>query len=74
MTEPIARLPSALADRYVIERGLGAGGMATVYLAHDRRHQRRVALRVLHAELSGILGAAHVRFPEHAPDCRAAIL
>ncbi len=44
-------------DRYTIERELGAGGMATVYLAHDIRHDRRVALKVLRPELSAILGA-----------------
>ena len=46
----------ALADRYRIERELGAGGMATVYLAHDVRHDRKVALKVLRPELSAILG------------------
>jgi serine/threonine-protein kinase len=46
-----------LADRYRIERELGAGGMATVYLAHDLRHDRKVALKVLRPELSAILGA-----------------
>ncbi len=51
------RLSAALADRYQIERELGAGGMATVYLAHDVRHDRRVALKVLRPELSAILGA-----------------
>ncbi|MFI5206424.1 MAG: protein kinase [Gemmatimonadales bacterium] len=50
-------LISALADRYRIERELGAGGMATVYLAHDVRHDRKVALKVLRPELSAILGA-----------------
>ena len=50
------RLASALADRYRIERELGAGGMATVYLAHDVRHDRKVALKVLRPELSAILG------------------
>ncbi len=57
MTEPLARLSAALADRYMIERELGQGGMATVYLAHDVRHDRRVALKVLRPELSAILGA-----------------
>src|ERR1051325_7714717 len=50
-------LRSALADRYLIERELGQGGMATVYLAHDLRHDRKVALKVLRPELSAILGA-----------------
>jgi serine/threonine-protein kinase len=57
MTDALLRLSSALADRYVIERELGAGGMATVYLAHDVRHDRKVALKVLRPELSAILGA-----------------
>jgi serine/threonine-protein kinase len=53
----VQRLSAALADRYAIERELGAGGMATVYLAHDVRHDRKVALKVLRPELSAILGA-----------------
>jgi serine/threonine-protein kinase len=52
----VQRLSAALSDRYVIERELGAGGMATVYLAHDVRHDRKVALKVLRPELSAILG------------------
>jgi serine/threonine-protein kinase len=56
MTADIARLTTALADRYVIERELGHGGMATVYLAQDLKHQRKVAVKVLHPELSAILG------------------
>ena len=56
MTDAAARLATALADRYVIERELGAGGMATVYLAHDVRHDRKVALKMLRPELSAILG------------------
>jgi eukaryotic-like serine/threonine-protein kinase len=56
MTDVVARLGAALSDRYVIERELGAGGMATVYLAHDVRHDRKVALKVLRPELSAILG------------------
>ena len=57
MTDALAFLTTALADRYRIERELGAGGMATVYLAHDVRHDRKVALKVLRPELSAILGA-----------------
>ncbi|MDP3773567.1 MAG: protein kinase, partial [Gemmatimonadales bacterium] len=53
---PVERLTSALADRYQIERELGQGGMATVYLAHDVRHNRKVALKVLRPELAAILG------------------
>ena len=52
MTEPLDRLTAALADRYRIERELGAGGMATVYLAHDPRHNRKVAIKVMRPELA----------------------
>ncbi len=51
------RLAQALADRYRIERELGAGGMATVYLAHDLRHDRKVAIKVLRPELAAVIGA-----------------
>jgi serine/threonine-protein kinase len=47
----------SLADRYRIERELGAGGMATVYLAHDLKHDRDVAIKVLHPDLGAALGA-----------------
>ncbi|HWG34836.1 MAG TPA: protein kinase, partial [Gemmatimonadaceae bacterium] len=50
------RVSAALSDRYTIERELGAGGMATVYLAEDVKHHRKVAIKVLHAELSAVLG------------------
>jgi serine/threonine-protein kinase len=50
------RLRTALADRYRIERELGAGGMATVYLAHDLKHDREVAIKVVHQELAAALG------------------
>lgn len=50
------RLQSGLADRYHLERELGRGGMATVFLAHDLRHKRPVALKVLHPELAQTLG------------------
>jgi eukaryotic-like serine/threonine-protein kinase len=52
------RLTIALADRYRIERELGAGGMATVYLAADLRHDRRVALKVLRPDLAAVIGAS----------------
>ncbi|HET9603903.1 MAG TPA: protein kinase, partial [Gemmatimonadales bacterium] len=53
----ITPLGVALADRYRIERELGAGGMATVYLAEDLKHRRKVAIKVLRPELSAVLGA-----------------
>jgi eukaryotic-like serine/threonine-protein kinase len=56
MAEP-SRVTAALAGRYAIERELGAGGMATVYLARDVRHDREVALKVLRPDLAAILGA-----------------
>jgi len=54
MIDPALR--ATLADRYTIDRELGAGGMATVYLAEDLRHRRKVALKVLRPELSATLG------------------
>jgi serine/threonine-protein kinase len=57
MTEAASRLSAALADRYVIERELGQGGMATVFLAEDVRHRRKVAVKVVHPELAAVLGA-----------------
>jgi serine/threonine-protein kinase len=56
MTETMERLRKALADRYRVERELGAGGMATVYLAHDLRHGRDVAIKALLPELAVALG------------------
>ena len=52
----IDRLSAALAGHYTIERELGAGGMATVYLAHDIKHDRKVAIQVLHPDLGAALG------------------
>ncbi|MDH3498215.1 MAG: serine/threonine protein kinase, partial [Gemmatimonadota bacterium] len=56
MTTPVDRLAEALKDRYTIERELGAGGMATVYLADDPKHHRKVAVKVLRPELAAALG------------------
>src|SRR5437870_6961056 len=57
MADLVERLRAALAGRYTIERELGRGGMATVYLARDLKHDRPVALKVLRPELAAILGA-----------------
>ena len=57
MTTIASDLAAALADRYRIERELGQGGMATVYLAQDLKHDRKVALKVLKPELAAVLGA-----------------
>ena len=55
--DPIPRLNAALQGRYAIERELGEGGMATVYLAKDLKHNRTVALKVLKPELAAVVGA-----------------
>jgi len=57
MSDPVARLNAALEGRYAIERELGEGGMATVYLADDLKHERKVALKVLKPELAAVVGA-----------------
>ncbi len=57
MPDTLDRLKAALADRYAIEHELGAGGMATVYLAEDLKHHRKVAVKVLRPELAAVLGA-----------------
>ena len=57
MSNSLPRLAAALADRYHVIRELGAGGMATVYLAEDLKHHRHVAVKVLHPELAAVLGA-----------------
>jgi len=56
VTDLLARLQDALSNRYRIERELGQGGMATVYLARDLKHEREVALKVLRPELAQVLG------------------
>jgi eukaryotic-like serine/threonine-protein kinase len=77
VTDIASRLAAALAERYVIERELGRGGMATVYCAVDLRHDRKVALKVVKPELSAILGperflaeirvTAHLQHPHILP-------
>ena len=57
MSDPVTRLNAALEGRYTIERELGEGGMATVYLAEDIKHNRKVALKVLKPELAAVVGA-----------------
>ena len=57
MSEPVTRLNAALKGRYSVERELGEGGMATVYLAEDIKHGRHVALKVLKPELAAVVGA-----------------
>jgi serine/threonine protein kinase len=56
MAQTYSRLSESLADRYVVERELGQGGMATVFLARDQRHDRRVALKMLRPELAAVIG------------------
>jgi serine/threonine-protein kinase len=56
MTELVGQVQRAFTT-YTIERELGSGGMATVYLAHDKKHDRKVAIKILHAELAAVLGA-----------------
>lgn len=72
MTEdPVSRLNTALSGHYTIEREIGVGGMATVYLARDERHDRNVALKVLRPELAVLMGSERffmvTRPPERAP-------
>ncbi len=64
MSDPVARLNAALSGRYAIERELGEGGMATVYLADDLKHNRNVALKVLKPELAAVVGAERRRVVE----------
>ncbi|HEX3275137.1 MAG TPA: serine/threonine-protein kinase [Gemmatimonadales bacterium] len=77
LPDALGPLAAALADRYRLEREIGRGGMATVYLAHDLRHDRPVALKVLRPELGAVLGpdrfnqeiriAARLRHPHILP-------
>ncbi len=57
MSDATERLNAALEGRYAIERELGEGGMATVYLADDLKHRRKVAVKVLRPELAAAVGA-----------------
>ena len=57
MSDVLPRLTTALESRYRVSREIGVGGMATVYLAHDLRHERDVAIKVLHPDLAAALGA-----------------
>jgi serine/threonine-protein kinase len=61
MPERLAQVSTALQGRYAIERELGRGGMATVYLAEDLKLHRRVALKLLHPEVSAALGPERFR-------------
>jgi eukaryotic-like serine/threonine-protein kinase len=56
MADTLASLTAALTDRYRIQREIGQGGMATVFLARDTKHDRPVALKVLRPELGAVLG------------------
>ena len=79
MSDSITRLNTALSGRYHIESELGEGGMATVYLADDIKHERKVALKLLKPELAALVGAerflaeikttANLQVP--APDLRS---
>jgi len=69
LADLLARLQAALADRYTIERELGRGGMATVYLAQDLKHNRKVAIKVLKPELAAALGPE--RFSRRSKSRRA---
>ena len=56
MVDVLERLRSVLGDRYSISREIGRGGMAAVFLAEDRKHERQVAVKVLHPELAAAIG------------------
>jgi tetratricopeptide (TPR) repeat protein len=60
-TDPLTQLSAALAGRYTLERELGRGGMGTVYLAQDRKHGRRVAIKVLPRDLAAAIGPERFR-------------
>ena len=70
MTNTLAKLSAALADRYRIERELGAGGMATVYLAEDLKHDRKVASQTGHRRDLRVPGT-HGRVPSRTASGRS---
>ena len=57
MSDALSSLTNSLSDRYTIERLLGHGGMATVHLAEERKHKRKVAIKILRQEFSASVGA-----------------
>jgi serine/threonine protein kinase len=61
MADLLDRLRSVLGDRYNISREIGRGGMAAVFLADDRKHDRQVAVKVLHPELAAAIGGDRAR-------------
>ncbi len=69
MPDPITRLNAALEGRYRVERELGEGGMATVYLADDIKHERKVALKVLKPELAAVVSAERSVHGRIKPRC-----
>ena len=73
MSDAVTRLNAALEGRYRIERELGEGGMATVYLADDLKHERKVALKVLFAESFGAKGYRMKDADELVPTLKQAV-
>ena len=73
-TTEISRLGSPLADRYLIERELGAGGMATVYLAEEKKHGRQVAIKVLRPEIAASVGTERFLREIGRASCRERVL
>ena len=73
MSGPPASVADSLRSRYTLERELGRGGMATVYLARDLKHDRSVALKVLHPELAATLGPARFLQDPSQPACSTPI-
>ncbi len=70
MSDTFERLKAALADRYAIEREIGAGGMATVYLAEDLKHRRKVAVKVLRPVALTITSSVSERVRELSGLCQ----